>query len=45
MTVLMATHDLDLVRAHPEYRVIELSQGAVVYDSAPTPAAREPQQA
>jgi cell division transport system ATP-binding protein len=34
MTVLMATHDLDLVRAHPEFRVIELSQGAVVYDSA-----------
>jgi cell division transport system ATP-binding protein len=45
MTVMMATHDLDLVRAHPQYRVIELSQGAVVYDSAPTPAAREPQQA
>ena len=46
MTVLMATHDLDLVRAHPQYRVIELSQGAVVYDSAPAsaPAAREPQQ-
>ena len=40
MTVLMATHDLDLVRAHPEYRVIELAQGQVVYDSkaaAPTP--------
>ncbi|HEX5726112.1 MAG TPA: cell division ATP-binding protein FtsE [Longimicrobiaceae bacterium] len=34
MTVLMATHDLDLVRSHPEYRVIELSQGQVVYDSA-----------
>jgi cell division transport system ATP-binding protein len=34
MTVLMATHDLDLVRAHPEYRVIELAQGQVVYDSA-----------
>ncbi|HEX2094835.1 MAG TPA: cell division ATP-binding protein FtsE [Longimicrobiaceae bacterium] len=33
MTVLMATHDLELVRAHPEYRVIELSQGSVVYDS------------
>ena len=33
MTVLMATHDLDLVRAHPEYRVIELAQGQVVYDS------------
>jgi cell division transport system ATP-binding protein len=45
MTVLMATHDLDLVRAHPQYRVIELSQGAVVYDSAPAPATREPQQA
>ena len=30
----MATHDLDLVRSHPEYRVIELSQGQVVYDSA-----------
>ncbi|MBB4637760.1 cell division ATP-binding protein FtsE [Longimicrobium terrae] len=34
MTILMATHDLDLVRAHPEYRVVELSQGSVVYDSA-----------
>ncbi|HEX9938508.1 MAG TPA: cell division ATP-binding protein FtsE [Longimicrobium sp.] len=41
MTVLMATHDLDLVRAHPEYRVIELAQGQIVYDSkaaAPAPA-------
>jgi len=37
MTVLMATHDLDLVRAFPEYRVIELSRGTVVYDSAATP--------
>jgi cell division transport system ATP-binding protein len=34
MTILMATHDLDLVRAHPEYRVVELAQGSVVYDSA-----------
>ena len=42
MTVLMATHDLDLVRAHPEFRTIELSQGAVVYDSAAT-AAAEPE--
>lgn len=33
MTVLMATHDLDLVRAHPEYRVVELAQGQIVYDS------------
>jgi cell division transport system ATP-binding protein len=46
MTVLMATHDLDLVRAHPQYRVIELAQGQVVYDSsgaataAAAPAAR-----
>lgn len=34
MTVVMATHDLALVRAHPEYRVIELAQGSIVYDSA-----------
>ena len=34
MTVLMATHDLDLVRSHPEFRVVELAQGQVVYDSA-----------
>ena len=34
MTVLMATHDLDLVRAHPQYRVLELAHGQVVYDSA-----------
>lgn len=34
MSVLMATHDLDLVRSHPQYRVIELNEGEVVYDSA-----------
>lgn len=34
MTVLMATHDLDLVRSHPQYRVVELAQGQIVYDSA-----------
>jgi cell division transport system ATP-binding protein len=34
MTILMATHDLALVRAHPEYRVVELAQGSIVYDSA-----------
>ena len=33
MTVVMATHDLDLVRANPTFRVIELSHGEVVYDS------------
>ena len=32
--VLMATHNLELVRAHPQYRVIELNQGEIVYDSA-----------
>src|SRR3989442_1605350 len=31
--VVMASHDLDLVRQAP-YRVIELQEGAVVYDSA-----------
>ncbi len=34
MTVLMATHDLNLLRAYPHYRVIEMAQGAVTYDSA-----------
>ena len=33
MTVLMATHDLDLVRSNPDLRVIELSQGELVFDS------------
>jgi cell division transport system ATP-binding protein len=33
MTVLMATHDLDLVRANSELRVIELSHGELVFDS------------
>jgi cell division transport system ATP-binding protein len=36
MTVVMATHDLDLVRRHPTYRVIELSAGSIVFDSAAT---------
>ncbi|MGH7529197.1 MAG: cell division ATP-binding protein FtsE [Gemmatimonadales bacterium] len=31
--VVMATHDLDIVRQAP-YRVIELQEGALVYDSA-----------
>lgn len=37
--VLMATHDLDLVRRYSQYRVIELSEGAVVYDSDNTDGA------
>ena len=34
--VLMATHDLELVRRYSQYRVIELSEGAIVYDSVET---------
>jgi cell division transport system ATP-binding protein len=34
MTVLMATHDLDLVRGNPGFRVLELSRGELVFDSA-----------
>ena len=33
MSVLMATHDLELVRAHPNVRVLELDQGRLVFDS------------
>ncbi len=32
--VLMATHDLEIVRRYSQYRVIEISDGAIVYDSA-----------
>jgi cell division transport system ATP-binding protein len=31
--VLLATHNLDLVRRNPGFRVIELEQGRVVFDS------------
>ncbi len=34
MAVLMATHDLELVRQYPQARVLELDQGRLVYDSA-----------
>lgn len=34
MAILMATHDLELVRAYPEIRVLELNEGKLVYDSA-----------
>jgi cell division transport system ATP-binding protein len=33
MAILMATHDLELVRAHPDVRVLELDEGRLVYDS------------
>jgi cell division transport system ATP-binding protein len=34
MGVLMATHDLELMRRYPAARVLELDQGRLVYDSA-----------
>jgi len=36
MAVLMATHDLELVRDHPKARVLELDQGRLVFDSRPS---------
>ncbi|MGD8496429.1 MAG: cell division ATP-binding protein FtsE [Gemmatimonadales bacterium] len=33
-TVLMATHDAELIRHHPGMRVVELEHGRVVFDSA-----------
>jgi cell division transport system ATP-binding protein len=33
MAVVMATHDLELVRAYPHARVLELDQGRLVFDS------------
>jgi cell division transport system ATP-binding protein len=34
MAVLMATHDLELIKRYPHARVFELDQGRLVYDSA-----------
>ncbi len=42
MAVLMATHDLDLVRAYPDVRVLELNEGRLVFDSAAPEVADEP---
>jgi len=33
MAVVMATHDLELIRAYPRARILELDQGRLVYDS------------
>jgi len=33
-SVIMATHDAELIRRHPDVRVIELEHGRLVYDSA-----------
>ncbi len=38
--ILMATHDLDLVR-HADYRTIELNRGQIVFDSADAPEPAE----
>jgi cell division transport system ATP-binding protein len=35
MAVLMATHDLEMVKRYPHARVFELDQGRLVYDSMP----------
>ena len=32
--ILLATHNLDMVRSSPNYRVIEMDHGKIVYDSA-----------
>ena len=41
MAVVMATHDLELVRRYPRARVLELAQGKLVYDSgSPTAPAK-----
>ena len=40
--VLLATHDLEIVRRYAQYRVIELVEGAIVYDSG---ANEEPEEA
>jgi len=34
MAVLMATHDLDLIRRYPDIRLLELAHGRLVFDSA-----------
>jgi cell division transport system ATP-binding protein len=39
MAVLMATHDLELIRRYPKARVLELDQGRLVYDSSESPEA------
>jgi cell division transport system ATP-binding protein len=34
MAVVMATHDLDLIRSYPKARLLELDQGRLVFDSS-----------
>jgi cell division transport system ATP-binding protein len=42
MALLMATHDLELVRSYPRARLLELDQGRLVYDSATAEAPAGP---
>ncbi len=42
MSVLMATHDAELVRRNPKVRVLELERGRLVYDSETDPAFSAP---
>ena len=37
MAVVMATHDLELIRTFPKARVLELDQGRLVFDSSQAP--------
>jgi cell division transport system ATP-binding protein len=37
MAVLMATHDLEIVRSYPNFRALELNEGKLVYDSVAAP--------
>jgi cell division transport system ATP-binding protein len=39
MAVVMATHDAQIIRDHPEIRVLELEHGRLVYDSRAAEAA------
>ncbi len=39
MAVVMATHDLELIKRYPNSRVLELDQGRLVFDSLETPEA------
>jgi len=44
MSVLMATHDLPMIRENPKIRVLELAEGRLVFDSAgeDTPVGAQP---
>lgn len=41
MAVVMATHDLELIRTYPKARLLELDQGQLVFDSSESSAERK----